>query len=235
MSAACVIVAGGSGMRLPGAVEKQFLRLGGRPILAHSAVAMAAVPEISSVVLVVPRGREENVRRDVVEAFSVAKVAAIVAGGATRAESVRLGLAAVPANVDWVLVHDAVRPFATPALAARVLAAVEATGAAIPAVRIADTVKRVEPDPIAIVRETIDRSELRAVQTPQAFGQRTLVDALALAERESIDASDCASLVERNGGAVAVVEGDRWNIKITTPDDLALAEAILAARAGRPS
>jgi 2-C-methyl-D-erythritol 4-phosphate cytidylyltransferase len=144
---------------------------------------------------------------------------------------VRLGLAAVPANVDWVLVHDAVRPFATPALAARVLAAAEATGAAIPAVRIADTVKRVEPDPIAIVRETIDRSELRAVQTPQAFGQRTLVDALALAERESIDASDCASLVEQNGGAVAVVEGERWNIKITTPDDLALAEAILAARA----
>lgn len=231
MSAACIIVAGGSGTRLPGAVEKQFLRLGGRPILAHSTIAMAAAPEISSLVLVVPRGREESVGRDVVASLGLAKVAAVVAGGSTRAESVRLGLAAVPASIDWVLVHDAVRPFATAALAARVLAAAAATGAAIPAVRIADTVKRVGPEPVAIVRETIDRSELRAVQTPQAFGQRTLVDALALAERESIDASDCASLVERNGGAVAVVEGERWNIKITTPEDLALAEAILVARA----
>jgi len=232
--AACVVVGGGSGTRLPGAVEKQFLMLGGMPILARAALAMQSAPEVASIVLVVPRGREEATRREIARAFGLERVAAVVAGGATRAESVRLGLAAVPANVDWVLVHDAVRPFATPALAARVLAAAGASGAAIPALRIADTVKRARAAADAaapiLVDETIDRSRLWAAQTPQAFGQRTLVDALAHAEREEIDAPDCASLVERNGGAVAIVEGEKHNIKITTPEDLLLAEAILAAR-----
>ncbi|MFN0151548.1 MAG: 2-C-methyl-D-erythritol 4-phosphate cytidylyltransferase [bacterium] len=245
--AACIIVGGGSGTRLPGAVEKQFLSLGGMPIVARTALAMQSSPEIASIVLVVPRGREDFARREIAQAFGVDRVAAVVAGGATRAESVRLGLAAVPANVDWILVHDAVRPLATPALVARVLAAAGATGAAIPALRVADTVKRArvaEPAQAAAadagaasttaaqitVEETIDRARLWAVQTPQAFGQRTLVDALARAERDNIDAPDCASLVERNGGVVAIVEGETHNIKITTPDDLFLAEAILAAR-----
>lgn len=227
MGAVAIVVAGGSGARLPGAVEKQFLPLGGRPVVVRALEALAGASEVGAIVLVVPRGREEFARREMIGAFGVPRVAAVVAGGATRAASVRLGLAAVPADADWVLVHDAARPLATAALAGRVLAAAAETGAAVPAVPVADTLKRVRD---AVVVETVDRTGLWIVQTPQAFGQRTLVEAHARAEREGGDATDDAVLVERNGGRVRIVEGEPWNVKITEAGDLALAEAIVAAR-----
>jgi len=227
VGAVAIVVAGGSGARLPGAVEKQFVTLGGRPVVVRALEALAAAPEVGAIVLVVPRGREEFARREMVGAFGVPRVAAVVAGGATRAASVRLGLAAVPADTDWVIVHDAARPLATAALAARVLAAAGETGAAVPAIPVADTVKRVRD---GVVVETVDRTGLWIVQTPQAFGQRTLVEAHARAEREGSDATDDAVLVERAGGRVRIVEGEPWNVKITEAGDLALAEAIVAAR-----
>lgn len=228
-TATCVVVAGGSGTRLPGAVEKQFQLLAGKTVLAHALLAVEASPEVGAIILVVPPGRVEHARTKIVAAHKLAKVAAVVEGGPTRAASVRLGLAAVRADVDWVCVHDAARPLATPALFARVLAGAAATGAAVPALPIADTIKRVEAGRVI---ETVDRAGLWSVQTPQAFGQRTLLEAHARAERSGEDASDCALLVERAGGTVSVVAGEPWNIKITEPADLALAAAILAARKG---
>jgi len=140
---------------------------------------------------------------------------------------VRAGLAAVPGEPDAILVHDAVRPLATPELAARVLAAV-AGGAdgAVPSVPVVDTLKRVDG---SRVTATVDRSELVAVQTPQAF--RTEV--LRRAHAAGGDATDDAGLVEAAGGTVVVVEGERDNLKVTWPEDLAVAEALLAARQGR--
>ncbi len=237
-----IVVAAGSGTRLPGAVEKQFAPLAGRPIVVHAIEALSAAPAVGAIVLAVPRGREEFAEREIVGAFGLARVTAVVAGGATRAASVVLALAAVPATTDWVLVHDAARPLATPALVARVLEAARETGAAIPALPLADTVKRVAAAGSAgaagavarraagAVIETVDREGLWGAQTPQAFGQRLLLEAHRRAEREGWDATDCASIVERAGGTVMVVEGERWNIKITEPGDLAIAEAIMAAR-----
>jgi 2-C-methyl-D-erythritol 4-phosphate cytidylyltransferase len=245
LNVVAVVVAAGSGSRLPGAVEKQFLPIGGRPIVVHALAALTAAPEVGAIVLAVPRGREEFARREIAGARGVSRVAAVVAGGATRAESVRLALAAIPAATDWVLVHDAVRPFATPALVARVLAAACETGAAIPALPLVDTVKRVsaarasnagapgESAGSRAVVETIDRTGLWAAQTPQAFGQRLLLEALRSAGDDAAAATDCAALVERVGGTVRVVEGEPWNIKITGPDDLVLAEAIAVARGTR--
>jgi 2-C-methyl-D-erythritol 4-phosphate cytidylyltransferase len=155
------------------------------------------------------------------------KADAVVAGGETRAASVRAGLAAVPADVDAVLVHDAVRPLATPELSARVLAAV-AGGAdgAVPGVPVVDTLKRVQGDR---VETTVDRAELVAVQTPQAFR----ADVLRRAHAGEGDATDDAALVEAVGGTVVVVAGERDNLKVTWPEDLAVAEALLAARERR--
>ena len=144
-----------------------------------------------------------------------------VSGGATRSESVRNGLAEVPDDADVVVVHDAARPLATPALFSAVIEAVKSgADAAVPVVPVTDTVKRVEGDRVV---ETLDRAELVSVQTPQAFR----ADILRKAHASGGEATDDASLVEAIGGTVVVVPGERNNIKITTPDDLRIAEALL--------
>jgi 2-C-methyl-D-erythritol 4-phosphate cytidylyltransferase len=227
VGAVAVVVAAGSGTRLPGSVEKQFAPLRGRPVVVRALEALAAAREVEAIVLVVPRGREEFARAEMVIAHRVPRVAAVVAGGATRGASVRLGLAAVPASTDWVIVHDAARPLATAALVGRVLEGARETGAAVPAMPVADTLKRADG---GVVIDTLDRDGLWAVQTPQAFGQRTLLAAHARAEKEGWETTDDAALVERAGGRVRIVEGERWNIKITEAGDLVVAEAILEAR-----
>ena len=152
----------------------------------------------------------------------------IVAGGATRSESVRAGLAAVPAGAEIVVVQDAARPLASPVLFQRVVAAVRAgADAAVPALPVSDTIKRVEAN---LVAETLDRAALVAVQTPQAFRARMLRDAHAGAP----EATDDAALVERIGGKVVVVEGERANLKLTAAEDMVVARALLDQRPERP-
>jgi 2-C-methyl-D-erythritol 4-phosphate cytidylyltransferase len=209
-----IVVAGGSGSRFGG--PKQLDHLAGRRLVDWALDAL--LPVCEGVVVVLEGG--------LVAGASV-KADAVVAGGETRAASVRAGLAAVPADVDAVLVHDAVRPLATPELSARVLAAV-AGGAdgAVPGVPVVDTLKRVQGDR---VETTVDRAELVAVQTPQAFR----ADVLRRAHAGEGDATDDAALVEAVGGTVVVVAGERDNLKVTWPEDLAVAEALLAARDGR--
>ena len=146
---------------------------------------------------------------------------AAVPGGETRADSVRAGLAEVPEDVPVVLVHDAARPFVTEAVVERVLGALEGVDGVAPALPLADTVKRAEGEAVS---ETIDRTGLYAVQTPQAFVASTLRTAIAGGE-----GSDCASFVEAAGGRVRLVEGDPALFKVTTPADLALAERLLAS------
>lgn len=205
-----VVVAGGSGSRFGEA--KQFVSLAGRPVAERSVAACRPVCE--RVVLVVPRGAtDETHGADVV-----------VEGGASRAASVRAGLAVVSDDAEIVVVHDAARPLARTALFASVVAALGGDVAgAVPGLAVSDTVKRVRLDGSeATVVETLDRSELMAVQTPQAFR----IEALRRAHSGEPEATDDAALVEAIGLRVVVVPGDPDNLKLTTPSDLARAESL---------
>jgi 2-C-methyl-D-erythritol 4-phosphate cytidylyltransferase len=208
----CVVVAAGAGARFGGA--KQYEQLGDRRVVDWAVADAGSVTAGPSggVVLVVPSERLDDPEPG---------VDTVVAGGATRSASVRAGLAAVPAGADVVVVHDAARPFAGAELFQGVVRAVElGADAAIPGLAVSDTIKRVEHGE---VRETIDRADLVAAQTPQAFRTEVLVRA----HEGQPEATDDAALVEALGGRVAVVAGRVENVKITTPDDLERARRVV--------
>jgi len=217
-----IVVAGGTGRRFGGL--KQFLPLAGLPVAAWSVRDAAAVAD--GVVLVVPgdAGPDPVTGPPVPGAVGDAALGAdrVVAGGATRAASVRAGLGAVPDDAAVIVVHDAARPLAGAALFGAVVDAVRAGGVdgVVPVVPVADTLKRVEGDRVVA---TVDRDDLVAVQTPQAFE----AGALRAAHHSGDDASDDAGLLEADGRVVGTVPGDPRNLKLTRPEDLALAEALL--------
>ena len=215
-----IVVAGGDGARLGADQPKAFVRLGGRPLLAHSIDLLEDHPAVDRIVLVVPAEWEEPATL-LADELVAGKVAAAVPGGETRALSVAAGLDAVGDDAETILVHDAARPFASAELIDRLLEALATHAGAVPAVPVTDTVKRVSDGRVA---ETLDRSELRAVQTPQAFRAEALRRAYAAPAAALRDATDCASLVEAAGLDVAVVPGEGGNMKITSPEDLARAE-----------
>lgn len=222
MSTWAVVVAAGSGERLAQAVPKAFAPLGGRPLLAESLERLDGSEWIDALVVVVPDGWEEPAIL-LAEELGAGKVAQAVPGGETRVESVRLGVAEVPEDAACIVVHDAARPLLPEAVLGRVLTALgEGWDGAVPGLAVADTIKRVDG---AAVVETLPRDDLVAVQTPQAFVAGALRAALA---GDVVGATDCASLVERSGGRVKVVEGDRLLLKVTSADDLALADRLLA-------
>lgn len=213
MTVAAVVVAGGRGVRFGG--PKQFSVVAGETVSAHSVRAARSVAQY--VVLVVPEG--SNVSDQGADV--------VVAGGETRADSVRAGLRALP-ECDIVIVHDAARPLASTELFAAVVEAVErGADAAIPGVDVTDTVKRVvRRDGQTIVEGTVDRSDLVTVQTPQAFRRSVLERGHATRDH----ATDDAALVEAAGGTVVVVTGDPLNVKITEPADLARVAAAWESR-----
>ncbi|HEY8860328.1 MAG TPA: 2-C-methyl-D-erythritol 4-phosphate cytidylyltransferase [Gaiellales bacterium] len=215
-----IVVAGGDGSRLGADRPKAFIGLGGRPLLAHSIDLLEDHPAVDRIVLVVPAEWEEPATL-LSDELAAGKVVAAVPGGETRALSVAAGLDVVADDAEAILVHDAARPFATAELIDRLLEALATHAGAVPAVAVTDTVKRVEGGRVA---ETLDRSELRAVQTPQAFRAEALRRAYAAPAGALRDATDCASLVEAAGLEVAVVPGEGGNMKITSPEDLARAE-----------
>jgi 2-C-methyl-D-erythritol 4-phosphate cytidylyltransferase len=218
-----VIVAAGSGERLGADVPKAFVGLGGRALLARSVELFEYHEAVDRIVLVVPAEWEEPATL-LADQLVAGKVAAAVTGGPSRADSVALGLAEVPTDAGVVLVHDAARPLASPALVDRVLAALVEADGAVPGVPPADTIKRVSDGRVA---ETLDRSQLVAVQTPQAFRGEAIRSAFDRPPPELAAATDCASLLEAAGLTVAVVEGERRNIKITDREDLAYAQWLL--------
>lgn len=204
-----VVVAGGAGTRFGG--PKQFATLAGRPLVEWS--LERARENCAGVVLVLPEGTPGDWGVDTV-----------VAGGATRSESVRAGLAAVPDVADVIVVHDAARPLAGAALWKAVIDAVDnGADGAIPACPVTDTIKKKTPEGAVV---TVDRSDLFAVQTPQAFR----ADALKEAHAGGADATDDAALVEAAGGRVVLVDGDPHNIKVTASADLLVAEALIKER-----
>jgi 2-C-methyl-D-erythritol 4-phosphate cytidylyltransferase len=201
---------------------KAFAALRGRPLLAESLERLEASGWIESIVVVAPPGWEEPVIL-LAEELGCSKVVASVAGGETRGESVRIGVAEVGEDAAVVVVHDAARPLVSDGVIERVVTPLgQGWDGAVPGLTVVDTVKRVAAD--GAVVETLPRGELVAVQTPQAFVGSVLRDAAA---GDVAAASDCASLVEARGGRVIVVEGDPRLLKVTTPEDLALVEGWL--------
>ena len=219
-----VVVAAGRGDRLGLDRPKAFAKLGGRPLLAESLERLEDSEWVDSIVVVAPEEWEEPAIL-LAEEIGAGKVTACVAGGATRAESVRAGVAEVGAEALVVLVHDAARPLLVAEVVERVLAPLgEGWDGAVPALPVADTLKRAADD--GTVLETVDRTGLHAVQTPQAFLAAVLREALT---GDLAETSDCAALVERRGGRVRVVEGDRRLLKVTTQADLDFVESLLSA------
>ncbi len=228
MSVAALVLAAGRGERLGRGTPKAFVPLAGRPLLLHALAAMAAVPAIERVVPVIARADLERWERLAPELAAIPKLAAPAFGGAERQDSVRAGLAALGPETRWVAVHDAARPFVRPAAVGRVLEAARAGGAAILAVPVSDTIKRVRAGRVV---ETPPRPECWAAQTPQVFRVELLREALAKASAEGRTGTDDAQLVEWLGVAVAVALGDPDNWKLTLPEDLAAAEERLRVSA----
>jgi 2-C-methyl-D-erythritol 4-phosphate cytidylyltransferase len=214
-------VAAGRGERLGGPYPKAFAKLRDRPLLAESLERLDASDWIESIVVVAPPEWEEPVIL-LAEEVGAGKVTAAVTGGATRAESVALGVAEVPEEAAVILVHDAARPFVPGEVVERVILGIEdGWDGAIAALPVADTLKRAAGE---AVEETVDRSGLHAAQTPQAFAADILRRALG---RGDLHASDCAAMVEAAGGRVRLVPGDPRLVKVTSDEDLAFVEALL--------
>jgi 2-C-methyl-D-erythritol 4-phosphate cytidylyltransferase len=218
---AVVIPAGGVGRRLGGRAPKQLLRVGPSSILAMTVGHFARHPAVMAVVVPAPADYVAHTRRALAGVRGAVRVE-VVTGGAERQDSVWLGLQAVPGSAAFIVVHDAVRPFITRALVDRVIASARVEGAAICALPVAETVKRVQG---GVVESTIDRRGLWAVQTPQAFRAALLREAHEKARRDGFLGTDDSMLVERLGHRVAVVSGLADNVKITTREDLRRARA----------
>ena len=215
-----IIVAAGSGKRFGADKPKQFLALAGKPVIIHTLQRFEDCASVDEIVLVLSADAIEGFR-NIVESHELKKLKTIVAGGETRAGSVWNGLQAIE-NAEIVLVHDGARPLVSVAEIAATIEKAKETGAACLVAPVTDTIKEIEADKIV---KTVDRSKLRRGLTPQAF--RLEILRRAFAQNMQLEATDESFLVEQSGVFVSIVEGSARNIKITTPEDLILAEALL--------
>lgn len=230
-SVVAVIPAAGLGIRMGGNTPKQYLSLGGMPLLIYSLNVFQHLECIREVILSVPASDLDYCWREIVKPFGLEKVTQVVAGGPRRQDSVRNGLEAISDQPDGVLVHDGVRPFIDQYIVRNVIDCAGQAGAAVVAMPIHDTVKRVNHS--GIIQETLKREELWQIQTPQVFRYDWLIEAHKQAQLHKWDVTDDAALIERMGYPVSVVEGSCFNIKMTKPDDLVLGEAILETMGSR--
>jgi 2-C-methyl-D-erythritol 4-phosphate cytidylyltransferase len=227
MNWGAVVVAAGRGTRMGTADNKPYLKLAGRTVLAHTLDAFEKCAAVTSVVLVVTQG-EQKKAAEVIGQEGFAKVTLIIPGGTERQDSVYAGLAAL--ETEGVLVHDGARPLVTSKQIAACCRAAEEHGASALAVPVKDTIK--VSDGNGFIIATPERRTLWSVQTPQAFLRLELMQAHRQAQEEGASVTDDAMLLERLGRKVAIVEGDYRNLKITTPEDLPIAELLLARRLG---
>ncbi|MBF0594847.1 MAG: 2-C-methyl-D-erythritol 4-phosphate cytidylyltransferase [Candidatus Omnitrophica bacterium] len=221
MKVQVILAAGGTGERMKASMPKPLLALAGIPVAVRTAMVFEKHPQVASLIIVVHEEHRENYRQ-VFESAGFKKNICIIPGGKTRTESVRMGLRQLDRDTDMVMVHDAVRPFVTPRMIDEGLALAVKDKAAVAAVPVKPTLKVVDPK-AGVVLETLDRSLIWEIQTPQVF-ERALIER---AYRENTEASDDAGMVEAVGGVVKVFTGDYRNIKITTPEDMVIAEAFI--------
>lgn len=222
-----IVPSAGKGERM--GKKKEFLLLGDRPILAHTLKPLEDHSQISEIILVVNEKSIEKCKREIVEKYGFKKVKEVIVGGKERQDSVYNGLKEVKKDCDIILIHDGARPFLTEDLITRSIQEAEKHKAAVVAVPCIDTIKFAQKEKDTAL-ETLDREYLWMAQTPQTFKYKIILKAYEKAREENFKGTDDASLVERMNQPVKIVRGSYDNIKITTPQDLILAEAILAKR-----
>jgi 2-C-methyl-D-erythritol 4-phosphate cytidylyltransferase len=223
-----LIPAAGMGRRMGKAVAKQFLPLGDKPMLAHTLLVFQRASEIDEIIPILSKEDMESCLRDVIEQYHITKVRTLVVGGKERQDSVMNGLQKLEKDSSIVLVHDGVRPFVTPEMIHQCVDLAGKGECVAVGVPLKDTIKEV--DDKHMVRHTLERNRLWAIQTPQAFPVKMLQRAYEESYRNHVYGTDDAMLVERTGGKVRVIMGSYENIKITTPEDILLAEEILKRR-----
>ena len=223
-----LVPAAGMGKRMGKAVAKQFLPLGDKPMLAHTLLAFQRSSEIDEIIPILSEEDMEACLRDVIEAFHLTKVKTLVVGGKERQDSVYNGIRKLEKDAAVILVHDGVRPFVTHDMIRECVEAARKGECVAVGVPLKDTIKQV--DEKGIVCQTLERSRLWAIQTPQAFPVKVLRKAYDESQKNNMYGTDDATLVERAGNKVRVLMGSYENIKITTPEDLILAEEILKRR-----
>lgn len=223
-----IVVAAGQGLRMGSSRRKQFLKLCGEPILIHTLRAFDACQGIGQLLLVVPAGETDFCQTNIIEPADISTKIAMVQGGNHRQDSVFNGLNSIPTNEGIVLIHDGVRPLATVELIDACIDGAQRWGACIPALMPVDTIKQIDGN--GNIERTISRDSVRLAQTPQAFRLSVLRKAYDQAKLMGWKATDDASLVERMGMNVHVIPGMRENLKVTTAEDLALAQWYLSNR-----
>ena len=225
MKTAAILLAGGKGERIGGNSPKQFLSLLGKPLLFYSLESFNASPQVDSIYLVLPEEEINSFELNFLSKFSVPKLQKIVSGGATRQDSALNGFQQISKDTEIVIIHDVARPFVRQEMIEQSIVAAKKWGAAIVASPVSDTIKEVRED--KSVHKTLDRKNLYQVQTPQTFQYSVLKEGLEWAYQNNFQATDEATLVEKIGKSVRVVESDSTNLKITTPTDFLLAEVLL--------
>jgi len=225
MKADAVIVSAGKGHRFMEGKKKQFHFLAEKPILAHTLDKFETCPLIRSILLVVGQDDMDYCLKEIIEKYKIQKVSQIVPGGKQRQESVKNGMDALPRDVDIVAIHDGVRPFVTRAMIEDSIHSALRYGAVVLAMPVKETIKMSNPD--GTVLKTLDRETLWQIQTPQSFQVNLIKEAYHRASEDGFIGTDDASLVERIGVKVHILPGSYTNIKITTPEDLLLANLFL--------
>jgi len=227
MYVSAIVVAAGKGRRFGHKASKALVKLNSRPVIAYSLALLNAQPQIREIVVA---GNPENIQalRNIISKERIAKAVKVILGGKERRDSVANGLQAISPQADFILIHDAARPFVTKKLVTSVIKEARKSGAAIAAVAVKPTIKKVARS--LIVEKTLDRKSLWEAQTPQVFKKDLILKAYK--RFKHLEATDDAMLVERLGAKVSVVSGSYSNIKITTPEDLLIAKGI--ARSWKP-
>ncbi len=228
-----IIVAAGAGLRMGSAIKKQYLCLDGIPILAHTIKVFDKCDHIHEIILVVPKQDQDYCQTNIIDSFECKKKIHLVQGGQTRQDSVFNGLIYLKERLESakrtiVMIHDGVRPFVDDAIIANCIKSAIKHGGSIPAVKITDTIKQVSPD--FCVQKTLNREMVYCVQTPQTFKMNLILDAFEHAVKTNFSGTDDASLMENAGHKVYIVKGSKYNIKITTPEDLVLGKYLLTLK-----
>lgn len=225
MKTVVIIPAAGMGKRMGVSGSKQYLPLSGLPLLVHTLKPFEESHLVDAIILAVPIGDEDYCKKEIVDKFGIKKVTDILHGGKERQDSVRAGLNVLDSGVDFVIIHDGVRPFITTQIIADAIHGAEISGACVVAVPAKDTIKEVSKD--GSVLRTLERKDLWMVQTPQTFRYDIIKEAHDKAFADGFLSTDDSALVERLGNQVTIVQGSYENIKITTREDLKMAEASL--------
>jgi len=226
-----LVPAAGQGRRMGTEEPKQFLLLADKPVVVHALLRLEASPSVGEICLIVPEERVEFCRQEIVQRYKLKKVVRVVSGGPERQDSVYAGLRSLEGEVDLVVVHDGVRPFIDILLLERMLSIAAAQGACIAGLPCINTIKQVDGE--GYVERTLPRQSLWQIHTPQVFRYHLLKHALEQARQDNFYATDEAALAERLGHPVRIVEDSPYNIKITSPADLSIAEAYLTVLKGK--